>query len=106
MNYIKSFDLFGVSAMQIPCMDGRGAPTTSTPGAVGCLYMDTASQNKDLYKCVGVNGNSYTWVRLMETQISDATTSTNTTWSSSKIKETIESSIANSGIVNATVEGE
>lgn len=104
MNYVKSFDLFGVSAMQIPCMDGRGSPTTSTPGAVGCLYIDTASPKQDLYKCVGVNGNSYTWAKLVEVQVDDTTTSTTTTWSSSKIKETIDSSIASAGIINATVE--
>ena len=64
MNYVESFKLFGTEAAQIPCIKGDGAPTTSTPGAVGCLYMDTASENHDLYKCTSASGGSYTWVSL------------------------------------------
>lgn len=60
MNYVKSFDLFGVEAQQIPCMTGKGAPTTSTEGAVGCLYMD--SSNGKMYKCTNTENGTYTWV--------------------------------------------
>lgn len=60
MNYVKSFDLFGVPAMQIPAAPGSGAPTTATEGAVGCLYMDTDTGN--LYKCTSVADGVYTWV--------------------------------------------
>lgn len=59
MNYVKSFNLLGVEAQQIPCITGEGAPTTSTEGAVGCLYMDTT--NGDIYKCTVVDGEKYTW---------------------------------------------
>lgn len=65
MNYVEHFKLFGTEAMQIPCIKGDGAPTTSTPGAVGCLYMDTASESQDLYKCVAVTNGVYTWVSLL-----------------------------------------
>lgn len=64
MNYVESFNLFGTAAAQIPCIKGEGAPTTSTQGAVGCLYLDTASESNDLYKCVAVNGSIYTWKSL------------------------------------------
>lgn len=60
MNYVKSFDLFGVPAMQIPATPGSGTPTTATEGAVGCLYMDTDTGN--LYKCIAVADGAYTWV--------------------------------------------
>lgn len=60
MNYVKSFDLFGVPATQIPATPGSGAPTTATEGAVGCLYMDT--NTGDLYKCTAVVDGVYTWV--------------------------------------------
>lgn len=61
MNYVESFNLFGTEAMQIPCIKGQQAPDTSTPGAVGCLYLDTVSKSKDLYKCTAVSEGSYTW---------------------------------------------
>lgn len=60
MNYVNSFDLFGVPAKQIPATPGSGAPTTATEGAVGCLYMDTDTGN--LYKCTAVADGVYTWV--------------------------------------------
>lgn len=52
MNYVKSLNLFGVEAKEIPCITGNGAPTTATEGAVGCLYMDIDSEHKDIYKCI------------------------------------------------------
>lgn len=65
MNYVESFNLFGVEATQIPCAKGDGAPTTATEGAVGCLYMDTSSESKDLYKCTAVVDGVYTWMSLL-----------------------------------------
>lgn len=59
MNYVKSFNLFGVAATQIPCLLGAGAPTTSTKGAVGLLYMDTGTG--EIYKCTAVRNGVYTW---------------------------------------------
>jgi hypothetical protein len=64
MNFVKSFNLLGVEAQQIPCITGEGAPTTTTEGAVGCLYMDTT--NGAVYKCIGVEGGAYTWIWFKE----------------------------------------
>lgn len=65
MNYVESLNLFGVEAMQIPCIPGKGAPTTATEGAVGCLYMDTATATGDLYKCTAIlPDGGYKWDRL------------------------------------------
>lgn len=59
MNYVDSFDMFGTEAKQIPCIPGNGVPTSSTEGAVGCLYMDT--DTGDVYKCVSVTEGTYVW---------------------------------------------
>lgn len=64
MNYVSHLNLFGVEAKEIPCITASGAPTTSTVGAVGLLYMNT--DNGDVYKCIGVNGSTYNW-ELFET---------------------------------------
>lgn len=63
MNYVESFDLFGVQAAQIPSITRSGAPTIETEAAVGCLYMDTDTGN--LYKCVLVTDNAYTWDQVV-----------------------------------------
>ena len=60
MNYINSFNMFGVEAKEIPSIKGSGAPTTETEGAVGCLYMNT--DNGDLYKCIASVDGVLTWV--------------------------------------------
>lgn len=62
MNYVESYDLFGVESKQIPCILGSGAPTTSTEGAVGLFYMNT--DNGDVYKCIAVVDGVYTWVEF------------------------------------------
>ena len=64
MNYVQSFNLFGVDAKQIPCIPGSGAPTTATEAAIGCFYMDTSSETKDVYKCVNITDGVYTWELL------------------------------------------
>ena len=64
MNYVKHFNMLGVEAQQIPCITGTGAPTTETEGAVGCFYMDT--DNGDVYKCIKVEGDVYTWKKENE----------------------------------------
>lgn len=66
MNFVKSFNMFGTDAMQIPCIAGTGVPTTSTNGAVGMLYMDTSSSDGELWKCTGVDSDVYTWVKLID----------------------------------------
>lgn len=60
MEYVESFDLFGTKVSQIPCILGKGEPTTATVGAVGCQYMDT--DNGNMYKCIAVLDGVYTWV--------------------------------------------
>lgn len=67
MNYVESFNLFGIEAKEIPCIKGSGEPTTETVGAVGLLYMDT--DTGDLYKCTAVNEGVYTWVALVEQDV-------------------------------------
>lgn len=62
MNYAQSFDFFGTPVKQIPCILGSGAPTTATEGGVGCFYMDT--DNGEVYKCIAVTDNTYTWAPL------------------------------------------
>lgn len=42
----------------------KGAPTTSTKGTVGQLYLDTDS--KIMYKCISVSGTTYTWVPVFD----------------------------------------
>lgn len=59
MNYVESFDMFGVDVQQIPCIKGVGAPTTATEGAVGCFYMNI--DNGAVYKCTAVADGTYTW---------------------------------------------
>lgn len=59
MNYVDSFDLFGVKARQKACIPGEGAPTPATKSAVGDLYMDTLTGN--IYKCVSVRDGVYAW---------------------------------------------
>lgn len=71
MNFVKSFNLFGTNAMQIPCITGTGSPTSSTVGAVGLLYMDTSTSDGELWKCTNVDGTSYTWSKLSEVATPD-----------------------------------
>ena len=59
MNFVESLELFHVSAKEIPCLTGRGAPTVRTEGAPGVLYMDI--DTGDLYKCRGGERELYRW---------------------------------------------
>ena len=62
--FIKSMNLFGNHVKQIPCIVGEGSPTSDTYGAVGMLYMDS-SNNGEMYKCVKVSDDKYTWEKLV-----------------------------------------
>ena len=62
MEYVESFNLFGTEVSQIPCIRGKGEPTTATVGAVGCQYMNT--DNGNLYKCTAVVEGACTWVKI------------------------------------------
>ena len=59
MNYVEHLNMYGVDAKQIPSITGAGVPTTSTEGAVGCLYMDTTTGS--LYKCTAATDEEYIW---------------------------------------------
>lgn len=59
MNFVESLNLFGIPAKEIPCLTGKGAPTTSTAAAVGCLYMD--EDTGELYKCTQQFDGVFTW---------------------------------------------
>lgn len=62
MQFVKSFNLFGVKTKQIPNDTGKGAPTTATKGAVGCQYMDT--ETGKVYKCTSAIDGVYIWEPL------------------------------------------
>lgn len=69
MNYVESFKLFGTDVKQIPCIPGSGAPTESTEGAVGCLYMDTKTGN--LYKCRAASQGVFKWEVATAAELAD-----------------------------------
>ena len=65
MNFVDSRDLFGNGpTKEIPMLRAAGAPSISTVGVVGCLYMDTDSGAA--YKCTRVSDGAYTWVALID----------------------------------------
>lgn len=59
MNFVENFNFYGVEAKEIPCITGKGAPTTTTEGEVGALYMDTLTGN--IYKCIAVDSGITVW---------------------------------------------
>lgn len=61
MEFVQSFDINkgGLQVKQIPCITGKGAPTTATEGAVGLFYMDEDSG--EVYKCTAAADGVYTW---------------------------------------------
>lgn len=62
MEFLEGRDLFGSGpSKEIPCIPGKGKPTTATVGAVGCLYMDT--DTGALYKCTKAENGVYTWTQ-------------------------------------------
>ena len=61
MNFIKSLELLGVEATQIPCIELHGVPTPSTEGAIGLLGMNVDSPDYTIYKCVFSEGGVYVW---------------------------------------------
>lgn len=64
MQYVKYFNILGVNTTQIPCIELQGVPNTATEGAVGLLGINVLSAEHELYKCVEVNGNVYTWMPI------------------------------------------
>lgn len=61
MHYVKQFKICGVDTAQVSCIELKGKPNAATEGAVGLLGIDTISPLHEIYKCVAVNGNIYTW---------------------------------------------
>ena len=64
MNYVEHMNIFGVDYKEIPCIKGNGAPTTSTEGAVGMLYMDKLTGA--MYKCTSASNNKYAWNLMID----------------------------------------
>lgn len=71
MNFVESLDIFHVSAKEVPCLTGKGAPSKHTEGVPGVLYMDTFTG--DLYKCRGGGKGAYRWeIQGSSTELTDA----------------------------------
>ena len=66
VNYVSAFDLFGVEARQVTCDCANGAPTSSTPGKMGMLYMNI--NNGDVYKCISSDNETTTWSLLVASE--------------------------------------
>ena len=64
MHYVKCFDILGIETAQVPCIELQGVPNTATEGAVGLLGMNMLSADHEIYVCIGVSGNIYTWIPL------------------------------------------
>ena len=62
MNYVDSYNFYGVDSKQIPCILGDKAPETTTEGAVGCLYMDTSTAG--IYACVSAEKGEFIWIAI------------------------------------------
>lgn len=82
MNHVKSLNVLGLDMRQLPCFPGKGAPTTSTVGAVGELYMDTDTGKT--YKCIAAEGGVYTWIAGIDERDIKDTVADTTLWSSRK----------------------
>lgn len=54
-------------------LSGNGAPDETTAADVGMLYLDTSSEDGDLYKCMAVtvteSGTTYAWKKLGDSAI-------------------------------------
>lgn len=66
VNYVSAFDLFGVEARQVTCDCANGAPTSSTPGKMGMLYMNI--NNGDVYKCISSGNGMTAWSLLVASE--------------------------------------
>lgn len=64
VDYVKHFDICGVTTKQVACIELHGKPNAATVGAVGVLGVDIDSPFHEVYKCVGVNGSIYSWELL------------------------------------------
>ncbi len=66
MPYITYLDINGVRGDIAVTQEGSGAPTSSTVGAIGQLYLDTGAGK--MYQCTAIKGSAYTWLPLIKTE--------------------------------------
>ncbi len=59
----------GLSSLAPATIAGTSAPSTSTVGAIGQHYLNTASGVE--YVCTAVSGNTYTWKKVTATTAAD-----------------------------------
>lgn len=59
MNYLEHLNMDGEVVTLLPCITGKGVPTSLTEAAVGMFYMDTTTG--DVYKCTAASDGAYTW---------------------------------------------
>lgn len=64
MRHVKRFEINGIKTRQTACIELNGKPNAATKGQVGSLAIDVTSPLREVYKCVAVNGNTYTWELL------------------------------------------
>lgn len=64
MHYVKEFNINGIPTKQVACIELQGKPNAATEGSLGALGIDITSPSHDVYKCVAVNGATYTWELL------------------------------------------
>lgn len=64
MRHVKRFEINGIKTRQTACIELKGKPNAATKGQVGSLGIDVTSPLCEVYKCVAVNGNVYTWELL------------------------------------------
>lgn len=63
MRFVRYQQFINERVKEIPCIIDKGAPTTSTAGAIGLFYMN--SDNGDIYKCTAAANKAYTWEPLV-----------------------------------------
>ena len=64
MHYVKQFNINGVNTKQVACVELHGKPNAATEGSIGVIGIDLDSPVHEVYKCVAVNGGTYTWELL------------------------------------------
>lgn len=71
MRHVKRFEINGIKTRQTACIELQGKPNAATKGQIGSLAIDVTSPLREVYKCVGVNGNTYTWELLVDVMGAD-----------------------------------
>ncbi len=71
MEFFEYLDILGAHGKEIPCVTGASAPTSTTEGDIGCLYMDT--DTGELYKCIAAVDGVLTWEPAVSKLVMGAT---------------------------------